>query len=115
MACPTGICAALADPSKNAKIIKCHISVNPENISPARKTVYPRFKPNIIAITFLLSKRSAKYPVKGGIKTLGIMARNVTSPTYSDDSDISHTIQPRVTIRAQDAAPAQMFAVQSTL
>jgi len=67
------------------------------------------------AITFGLSYLSARYPVNGGITTLGIIARKVTSPTKRDDPDISHTIQPRATIRAQAAALALMLPVHNTL
>ena len=43
----------------------------------------------------------------------GIIAANVTAPTQRDESDRVYTSQPRATIRAQAAAPAQKLAVQS--
>ena len=47
----------------------------------------------------------------GVAKKRGAMAPKVTNPTQSDESVIWKASQPRATINAQAAAPAQTFAV----
>ena len=66
-------------------------------------------------ITFFLSYLSAKYPEIGGMIILGIIARNVTSPTKNELSVASYMTNPLVTNNAQDEAPAHKFAVHKTL
>jgi hypothetical protein len=44
-----------------------------KKIKAAKKNVKVALKTNMMAITFFLSNRSAKYPLKGGTRTLGII------------------------------------------
>ena len=86
-----------------------------KKIKAAKKNVKVALKTNMMAITFFLSNRSAKYPLKGGTRTLGIICRNVTKPTFKDDPDMFQVSHPIDTIKAHVAAPPARFALHKIL
>lgn len=61
--------------------------------------------------TVCLSNLSARNPIKGVAKNLGIIAMNVTNPAQPEESVMTYTNQPRATIKAQAADPAQTLAI----
>tara|TARA_Y100001934_G_C12262189_1_gene730592 strand:- start:749 stop:1033 length:285 start_codon:yes stop_codon:yes gene_type:complete len=71
---------------------------------------------NINAKKRFLSNLSDKYPNMGVIKTLGIIAENVTIATQAEDpSVISYISHPLATIRAHAEALLKRVAIHSNL
>ena len=87
-ACPAGIWAARAEPLRRDRITRCHISITPNTTKTDSAMLCTRLMANMTAMMFRLLNLSAKYPVKGGIRTRGIIAAKVTIPTHSDSPPV---------------------------
>ena len=92
-------------------MIRCQTVATPASTTAANTRLWTRLSANIIAITRRRSNLSARYPVNGVTRTRGIIAAKVTSPTQSEESERSYTSQPRATISAQEAAPADRLPI----
>ena len=107
----TVIWPALRVPLNSARNVNAHGPARSFITRKPSRMLWARFRANIHRSRVCRSKRSARYPTKGVENTLGNMAAKVMMPTHRDASVSSHARYPRITIRAQAAAPEQVVAI----